>query len=91
MIVFVIFWILSIIRVARDSLARTNKISTQVFSIILVTLLSPLVGLPIYLTFRPIRYSHDQLPRREASVMSMIVCYNCAALNPKDHNYCLAC
>jgi len=90
-VLFVIFWVLSIIWVARDSLARTNKLSTQVLSIMIVTFLSPLVGLPIYLTFRPIRYSHDKLPRREASVMNLIVCYNCAALNPKEHEYCLAC
>ncbi len=91
MILFVIIWVLSIIRVARDSLARSNKLSTQVLAIMAVTLLSPLIGLPIYLAFRPMRYSHDKLPRREASVMNLIVCYNCAALNPKDHDYCLAC
>lgn len=90
-VLFVIFWVLSIVWVARDSLARSNKLSTQVISIMIVTLLSPIIGLPLYLTFRPIRYSHDTLPRREAAVMSMIVCYNCAALNPKDHEYCLAC
>lgn len=90
-VLFVIFRILSIIWVARDSLARTDKISIQILWIIFVTLFSPLVGLPIYLTFRPIRYSHDKLPRREAAVMNLIVCFNCGALNPKEHHYCLAC
>ena len=87
----IIFWILAIIWVAKDSGSRTHKLGFQMISIILVTLLTPILGIPIYLVLRPIAYKHDRLPWREAAVMNLIVCYNCGTLNPRDHEFCLAC
>ncbi|HCB52199.1 TPA: hypothetical protein DEP21_06645 [Patescibacteria group bacterium] len=57
----------------------------------MVTILSPVIGLPIYLVIRPVGYKRDRLPWREAAVMNLVVCYNCGTLNPKDHECCLAC
>lgn len=87
----VVIRVLTIIGVAKDIMARTNRLSLQIFSLLLVTLLSPVIGLPIYLVIRPIGYKHDRLPWREAAVMNLVVCYNCGTLNPKDHECCLAC
>lgn len=91
LLVIILFWILSIIWVARDIMARSNRISHQIISVLLVTFLSPVLGLPIYWALRPIGLLRDRLPWREASVMQLIWCYNCGVLNPKDHDFCLAC
>lgn len=49
-------WILTIIRVSKDIYARTKSITLQIISILLVTLLTPIIGMPLYLVIRPIRY-----------------------------------
>lgn len=90
-LIIILFWLLSIIRVAKDIMARTNRLSLQVISVFMVTFLSPVLGLPIYRVIRPIGFSRDRLPWREAAVMDLVVCYNCGTLNPKDHDCCLAC
>lgn len=57
MIGFYIFLrILSIIWVSRDIHARTQSTILQLIAILLVTFLSPLIWLPLYITMRPVRY-----------------------------------
>ncbi len=91
-IIFLIFiWIVSIVRVARDVMHRTNFFGTQIISILLVTLFTPLVGLPLYFVIRPISYKKDRIPRREACASTMIHCYNCGTLNAKEYLCCIAC
>ncbi|AHB40909.1 hypothetical protein P148_SR1C00001G0094 [candidate division SR1 bacterium RAAC1_SR1_1] len=91
MLIIILFWVLSIIWVAKDIMARSNRLSLQVLSVFLVTFFSPIVGLPIYRVIRPIGFMRDRLPWREAAVMNLVVCYNCGTLNPKEHECCLAC
>lgn len=90
-LLIILFWVLSIIRVAKDIMARTNRLWLQIFSVFLVTFLSPILWLPIYRVIRPLGFYRDRLPWREAAVMNLVVCYNCGTLNPKDHECCLAC
>ena len=54
---YIFLWILSIIRVSRDIHARTQNTALQLIAILLVTFLSPLLGLPLYITMRPVRYN----------------------------------
>ena len=77
LLVVILFWVLSIIWVAKDIMARTSKLSYQILCVFLITFLSPILGLPIYLVIRPIDFSRNRLPWREATVMGLIVCYNC--------------
>lgn len=53
---YIFLWILSIIRVSRDIHARTQSTILQLIAILLTTFLSPLLGLPLYITMRPVRY-----------------------------------
>lgn len=53
---YIFLWILSIIRVSRDIHARTQSTILQLIAILLVTFLSPLIGIPLYITMRPVRY-----------------------------------
>lgn len=51
-----LFWLLCVIWVLRDATARSESVGYQLFSALLVVLLSPVIGLPIYLAFRPLTY-----------------------------------
>lgn len=91
-LVFYIFLrIVTIIRVAKDITQRTNSWLLQVICILIVTLLSPLIGLPIYLIIRPLHYKKDLLPRRESLTLWLLQCYNCNSLNTKDNSFCEEC
>lgn len=88
---FIFLWIISIIRTARDIISRTNSSSLQIFSIIVVTLLSPLFGLPIYLVLRPITFKKDMQLWKDTYSLHIISCTNCQTLNPKEYECCINC
>ena len=90
-ILFVFLRIIAIIRVAKDISARTQNTFSQIMCILLVTILSPILGLPLYVILRPIHYKRDKIPRREAQAMTLLPCYNCSALNLQDNHYCTNC
>ena len=90
--IFLVFLrIVAIIRVTKDIINRTNSFSLQVISVLLITFLTPLVGLPIYFLVRPISLKTDRIPWREACAANLVPCYNCATLNPKEYECCIAC
>lgn len=88
---FIFLRVVIIIWVSKDIINRTNSFSLQIISILLITFLSPLVGLPLYLLVRPLSYKKDRIPRREACASNLIPCYNCHVLNSKDYICCIAC
>ena len=91
-VIFLVFLrVVCIIWTARDIIHRTNSFSLQVISILLVTFLTPFVGLPLYFLVRPISFKKDRIPRREACASSLVECYNCHTLNPKEYVCCVAC
>ncbi|HKL44479.1 MAG TPA: zinc ribbon domain-containing protein [Candidatus Absconditabacterales bacterium] len=90
-IVAIFFWIVSIIRVAKDISARTNNHTVQIISILLVTFLTPIIGLPIYHIIKPIGYKKDKMPWREAFISTTTICQNCKTLNAKEHECCIQC
>lgn len=53
---FIFCWILSIIWVSKDIRARTNSITFQCACILLITICTPIIGLPMYRTIRPLKY-----------------------------------
>jgi len=53
---YIFLWILSIVRVSRDIHARTQSTALQLIAILMVTFLSPLLWIPLYITMRPVRY-----------------------------------
>lgn len=84
-------WIIAILRTMKDIGARSNNVLVQILCILLVGLLTPIVGLPLYLLFRPIRYKWDRLARREALALQIVSCYACGSRNPLYHDHCVAC
>lgn len=91
-IAFLIFlWLISIIWVAKDISARTNSTLLQIVSILLVTLLTPIIWLPLYKIIKPVWYKKDTIPRREACITNTVTCYNCKSINPKEYACCINC
>lgn len=88
---FIFLWIVCIIRVWKDIASRTNNVLLQIVSIVLITIFSPLIWLPLYIIVRPIWYKKDNIPRREACALSMVSCYNCGTFNPKEYECCIRC
>jgi hypothetical protein len=89
---FLIFiWIISIIWIFKDITARTNSLWLQILGILLVTIFTPIIWLPLYLAVRPVTYKIDKMPRREAGLLKIVSCYNCWMLNDKKYNYCVKC
>jgi hypothetical protein len=91
LLVLVALRVISIIWVAKDIAARTHSLWIQLLSVLLVTVLSPVLGLPIYLLLRPIGYRYDKMPWREALILNLVACGNCKALNLKDNQCCIHC
>lgn len=88
---FIFLRIVCIIWVWKDIASRTNNILLQIVSIILITVFSPFIGLPLYIIVRPVWYKKDNIPRREACALNMISCYNCGTFNPKEYECCIKC
>lgn len=91
LLIAIFLWIIAIIWTAKDIISRTNNSWMQIVSILLVTLLSPIFGLPLYFIIRPVYHKKDLIPRREASALNLIACSNCHTLNPRDFTCCIAC
>jgi len=90
-ILLIFLWIISIIRVAKDISARTNSTLLHIISILLVTFLSPLIGLPLYHIIKPIWYKKDKMPWREACISNSTICTNCWTINSKEYKCCINC
>ena len=80
-----IFWVL------RDAMARSESWLYHIFSALLVTVLSPIVGLPLYLAFRPLVYKWERGYWREAMTRGVVVCPRCRSLVDEQHKACVFC
>ncbi len=90
-VLFAFWWIVSVIRVIKDISHRTNSTFLQIISILLVTLFTPVIWLPLYKLIRPVYMKYDLIPWREALVSDLIECRNCWWLNKKENDCCIFC
>ena len=58
--VVIFLWILVIIRIIKDSNYRSHSTWFVILSLLLVTLWTPVLGLPIYLAIRPLGYKYER-------------------------------
>lgn len=84
-------WILCVIRVLRDSMARSTSAWYHFFSVLLVIVFSPIIWIPLYLAFRPLVYKWDRWLWRESLEQDIIVCPHCKYLNKESHKMCVWC
>jgi RNA polymerase subunit RPABC4/transcription elongation factor Spt4 len=87
--VVVFFWILSIIRVAKDASARTWSGLAQFLYIILVTIGWPIIGIPLYIAFRPSRYR--PMYQSTQQHVAHAQCQHCDQLNDGSYSHCVFC
>ena len=85
------FWIIAIIWTAKDISARTNSSFFHIISVLLVFLLTPIIGIPLYLAIRPIWYKRDKTPWRDSFLTNSSMCQKCWTLNPKEYKNCIRC
>ena len=88
---FLTYWILTIFWTIKDISARSNNWFVQIISVLVVAIGSPLLGLPIYLFLRPLRYKWDRIWRRDALLAQVATCPSCGEKNPLHHEYCVRC
>lgn len=91
LILFVFFWIIAIIWTLKDISARTDSSFSQLVSVILVTFLTPVIWLPLYLAIRPVYYKKDKMLRRESIMADVSFCFNCGSMNGSENQHCVNC
>lgn len=82
---------LCVIRTLRDAMARSESALYQFISVVLVVVLTPVIGLPLYLAFRPLVYKWEKGLWREALEQKIAVCPHCEGLNATTHQMCVWC
>lgn len=87
----IFFWVIAIIRTAKDISARTDSTFFHIISVLFVTLLTPIIWLPLYLAIRPIGYKRDKTSWRDSCLSNSCVCQSCWTLNPKEYKNCIKC
>jgi hypothetical protein len=94
-----ILWIAIIIWVSKDANNRTNSLLFQVFSILIVIILTPLFGLLLYLIIRPTKTLTEkylesiqlQILDEEGKKDSMEKCPSCNKHINKEYKFCPHC
>lgn len=89
--IIIFFWIIAIIWTAKDISARSNSSFFHIISVLLVTVLTPIIWIPLYLAIRPIGYKRDKTPWRDSCLSTSSICQACWTLNPKDYKNCIKC
>lgn len=86
-----LIWMLCVIWTLRDAMARSDSTFYQFFSVLLVLILTPVLGLPLYLAFRPLVYKWEKGLWREALEQTIFSCPHCEGLNAINHQACIWC
>ena len=80
-----------LIWVIKDANARSDRGSFLFFSIVIIMLLTPIFGLPLYVACRPQGFKRDKRPWRELAYASLQECPNCHDVNLLSHKCCVSC
>lgn len=87
----ILLWLTVLVWVLKDSIARSKNIAFHVIAILLVTVLTPIFGLPLYLAIRPISYCQDRATARSMLISLTQTCPHCKAKNPNAYAFCFSC
>jgi len=89
--IFIFFWVVTLIRVAKDINERSKSFRFYFLALFVVLVGTPIFWGFLYLAIRPKRTLIDKLPRREALETSVVQCFNCGEYNLTSNRYCTAC
>ena len=85
------FRFVALIRVIKDSNARSSSFWFQFLSALLIILFTPIVGLPLYIAIRPQWWKRDKTIWREILFQQVQECENCGYMNSINQKYCTNC
>lgn len=89
-IVYILFlWIACVIWVIRDSSARGSSIFFQIFYVVTILFLTPLLGLPVYFLLRP--SSQFYMDDYEIADSNELLCSGCQHVIDSHYSYCPYC
>ena len=86
-----LLWLAVLIRVIKDSNARSSSFWFQLLSILLIIAFTPIFWLLLYIAIRPQWWKWDKTPWRDISFQKIQVCENCWEFNKIEHLYCTSC
>lgn len=90
-IVVSFLWVCALIWAIKDASARSSSFGFVLLSALIVILLTPIFGLPLYIAIRPQWWKRDKAPRRDISFKTIQTCENCWIINSISHLYCTNC
>lgn len=90
LIIAAAIWIYAILRTARDISARTQSAGLQALSVIMILLLTPIIGIPLYFLIRPQSTLRDDFWKQQLAQQG-ISCVFCWERNAKEFEFCTFC
>ena len=84
-------WLIALIRVIKDSNARSSSFAFQLLSALLVIAFTPILWLLIYIAIRPQWRKWDKTKRRDIAFQNIQICENCWNFNKSDNLFCTSC
>lgn len=86
-IIYIVLWVYTILRVARDINNRTTNIRVKFLSLILVWAMWP-IALPIYRLIRPVSYNYQ---KQTQTTSNEVPCSSCHHNNNTNNDFCIFC
>lgn len=91
LILILILRLSSLIWVLKDSMARSRSVWFHIFAVLLVTFLTPIVGLPVYYALRPLFLLPHRYYGAVLTQALTIPCHQCRTPVAYDHYFCHVC
>ncbi|MBO4203796.1 hypothetical protein J5893_03120 [bacterium] len=91
LIILCFFWLIALIWVVKDANARSENIAFQILAIVLVVVLTPVFGLPLYVALRPRGWKWDKTVWRNIVELQGTVCETCGSIQSIEHRCCSKC
>jgi hypothetical protein len=81
----------ALIRVVKDSNARSSSFWFQLLAVFLVIAFTPIFWILLYIAIRPQWWKWDKTPRRYTMFLNTQICENCWEFNQLNNSYCTSC
>ena len=80
-----------LIRVIKDTNARSSSFRFQLLAVFLIIAFTPIFWLLLYIAIRPQWWKWDKTPWRDTLFQKSQICENCWEFNQINHLYCTFC
>lgn len=91
LLIVLILWLSCLVWVLKDSMARSRNVWFHVLAVLLVTFLTPVVGLPVYYSIRPLFILPHKYYGAVLTHALTVSCPDCRTPVAYDHYFCHVC